>query len=485
MLYILLFSLTIAIFTITHSLGLMICVVFLVFVLSYYQIWKFVFHKFLFYSVVILCGLASVVVYDRRSIGSWDNLMLSYKWLYLHSQSITDKEFIVTDRERYGRYTINTLDHSLSLVLYTTTSLSPWDIITTKARPLRRAYYPQLCVFICRQSRQVVDNDWFDYDSRLYMQDIDWSLYDSSVFVQQHQPLSWIANLRESFFQTVVSKFGKTITAWLILGMTIGDRSLIEDERYDQFISSGLVHLIAVSGGNIAIVIIFFGMVLFWVPFYIRQVVLIIAVIWYAMIVGNDSSVIRATVMWLLTLFALFPWRQLSIWRSLAYARCGMLLYNPYYLIYDLWFGLSFWAVIGIVAADYYYSRYRSSSKKILRDFTSLLHNIISLYIVPTIGAMIWVLPLLLYMMPQTNILSPFINILIIPFVPIITVLGFVIPYISWNALSMILTWCIDYIIWLSMIGVRYGIYVSIEPWLQSLLLILVIGTWIRWLDRK
>lgn len=42
-----------------------------------------------------------------------------------------------------------------------------------------------------------------------------------------------------------------------MLGMTIGDKSLIDDARYDQYISSGLIHLIAVSGGNIAIVVLF------------------------------------------------------------------------------------------------------------------------------------------------------------------------------------------------------------------------------------
>ena len=60
-----------------------------------------------------------------------------------------------------------------------------------------------------------------------------------------------------------------------MLGMTIGDRSQIEQSRYDQFISSGLVHLIAVSGGNIAIVVLFVGMLIFWLPFYVRQIVLI------------------------------------------------------------------------------------------------------------------------------------------------------------------------------------------------------------------
>ncbi len=67
--------------------------------------------------------------------------------------------------------------------------------------------------------------------------------------------------------------------------MTIGDRSLIDKERYQQFIDSGLVHLIAVSGGNIAIVVLFAGLLLFWVPFYIRQVLLIVCIILYSLLV--------------------------------------------------------------------------------------------------------------------------------------------------------------------------------------------------------
>ncbi len=485
MIYIVLFSLTIALFTITHSLGLMICVIFLVFVLSYYKIWRFTFQRLILYSVVIWCGIASVVYYDWKTIGNWDDLILSYQWLYIVPELSGDEIFVVSERERHGRYTIIDTTRDLSLVLYTTASLSPWDVITTKAKPLRRTYYPQLCISLCRQSRQVMDNDSFDYDRWLYMQGLDWSLYDNSVFIIDYQDLSILGQVRESFFQTVVSRFGKTITAWLILGMTIGDRSLIEDERYNQFISSGLVHLIAVSGGNIAIVVIFVGMLLFWLPFYLRQGVLILAVIWYAMIVGNDSSVIRATMMWLLTLFAIFPWRQLSIWRSLAYARCGMLFYNPYYLIYDLWFGLSFSAVIGIVVAEYYYKRYNSSSEKIKNRLSLIFHKIVSLYIVPTIGAMIWVLPLLLYTMPQTNILSPFINMLIVPFVPLLTVLWFVIPYIWGNIFSTMMIWSMDYIVWLSMVGSRYGLFIVVDQWLQYILLSVVLLIWIWWLDRQ
>ena len=485
MIYIVLFSLTIALFTMTHSIWLVVCGIFVIWVLSYCQIGKFIYHRFRLYSMIVSGAIVSVVFYDRHMMKNRDDLLLSYRGLYISSQLLGSEQFVVMERERYGRYTINDPARDISLMLYTSVSLSPWDVIITKKQPLRRTYRPQLCMLLCRQSRQVMDNDWFDYNRWLYMQGLDWSLYDNAVFVQGHHTLSYLGQVRESFFQTVVAKFGKTITAWLILGMTIGDRSLIEDERYDQFISSGLVHLIAVSGGNIAIVVIFFGMMLFWMPFYLRQAVLILAVIWYAMIVGNDSSVIRATVMWLLTLFALFPWRQLSIWRSLAYARCGMLLYNPYYLIYDVWFGLSFSAVIGIVAAEYYYKRYNSSSEKIEKRISLVVRKIISLYIVPTIGAMIWVLPLLLYTMPQTNIISPLVNMMIVPFVPLITVLWFVIPYIWGDIFSTMMVWYMDYIVWLSIMGSRYGIFVIVEQWLQYALLSVVVLVWIWWLDRQ
>lgn len=60
------------------------------------------------------------------------------------------------------------------------------------------------------------------------------------------------------------------------------------------------------------------------------------AIIIYAYIVGADSSVIRATVMAVLTLFALLPGRQISLWRLMSYVWIGMLMRNPYFILYDL-----------------------------------------------------------------------------------------------------------------------------------------------------
>ncbi|MBU0627382.1 ComEC/Rec2 family competence protein [Patescibacteria group bacterium] len=43
----------------------------------------------------------------------------------------------------------------------------------------------------------------------------------------------------------------------MVLGMLIGDRSEIPPDDYQTFVDSGLVHLIAVSGGNIIMIVVF------------------------------------------------------------------------------------------------------------------------------------------------------------------------------------------------------------------------------------
>lgn len=51
-------------------------------------------------------------------------------------------------------------------------------------------------------------------------------------------------------------------------------------------------------------------------------------------------------------------------------------------------------------------------------------------YIMPTLGAMVGVTPLLLWSMEQTNIASPFFNFLVVPLVPIVTIGGFIVPFL-------------------------------------------------------
>jgi competence protein ComEC len=81
---------------------------------------------------------------------------------------------------------------------------------------------------------------------------------------------------------------------------------MMTDQDYDMFIDSGLVHIIAVSGGNIVMIVIFLSAILFRVPFYLRTFIILCAIIAYGIICGLESSVLRAVIMGSLSLLALF-----------------------------------------------------------------------------------------------------------------------------------------------------------------------------------
>lgn len=83
-------------------------------------------------------------------------------------------------------------------------------------------------------------------------------------------------------------------------------------------------------------IVVFLGGILFFLPFYLRNALIISGVCAFALIAGGDSSVVRALIMTVLSLLALFWGREVEIWRLMKYAFILMLCYNPYFLAYDL-----------------------------------------------------------------------------------------------------------------------------------------------------
>lgn len=91
-------------------------------------------------------------------------------------------------------------------------------------------------------------------------------------------------SMKKFIQQKVIDVYGENKISGLILGMLIGDKSQIPKKEYQQFIDSGLVHLIAVSGGNILMIVVFLQFVLFFLPFYVRIGGILIIIIGYSFI---------------------------------------------------------------------------------------------------------------------------------------------------------------------------------------------------------
>ena len=300
--------------------------------------------------------------------------------------------------------------------------------------------------------------------------------------------------IKQYIISRINDLFGRSDKAWLVRWMLIGSRAWLTDETYKSFIGSWLVHLIAVSGSNM----VYVAMVLWWLlrrlPYYMRMWCIGVWLIVYAVICWWDSSVIRAVIMSIMSIVALYSWRGNSIMYTLPFVMIGMLMSNPYQLVYDLGFILSFGAVIGLVVVTQW-RNLLTDAYDIAEEAQSIkrriLLNPIWSIIVPSIWATLWVLPSLMIMTGQYNITWFLINILLQPCIPFFT-LGGALSMITnhfWLMGQWIIAltdWMAGQIIWLSKWTVSHGVILAAQGrWSISIsvLCILFLWSWIYYIS--
>jgi competence protein ComEC len=135
----------------------------------------------------------------------------------------------------------------------------------------------------------------------------------------------------------------------LLLSVVLGEDQGLSPNLQQRFRASGLYHLLAVSGENIALVA-GAALLLVWLaglPRWLGHVAALAAIAAYVLAVGPQPSVLRAGVTGALCSLAWLAARQTDRWYFLLLGAAGLLAWNPY-LIFDAGFQLSFGAVIAI-----------------------------------------------------------------------------------------------------------------------------------------
>jgi len=410
----------------------------------------------------------------------------------------------ISDTQKYHRYYVETEDWK-TYALNSENDYHIWDILYLSASQKDLDFFN---IFSLNWNAIFTKEFWnydFNYDKWLFMKWVDGSMYektsikadcddDCSKFTMQwksprFKPLGKIDKIRAWIQNTVISIFWENKYSWLLLGLFIWDKSMIPSDNYNTFVDSWLVHIIAVSGGNIAMVLILLSFLLWFLPFYVRNGFLIVWIIFYAMICGSDASVFRAAVMWSLTLIALFRGREISIRRSMMYAFIAILIFNPFSLWYDIGFILSFGAIIWIVLFQKFSQNLAEKNKekkkwnkKQKSDFFD--RKFWKEYLVPTIWASLWTAPILIFFMNWVNLVGILLNVIIVPLIPIVTIYGFI---------SLILSLIIprsirirpekllmNVIYGLSEFWAKYAIFLqSWDTWKKYILVVLFVWLWI------
>jgi competence protein ComEC len=135
----------------------------------------------------------------------------------------------------------------------------------------------------------------------------------------------------------------------LVEGVVLGDDQGVSEQLRDRFRASGLYHLLAVSGQNVALVAgSMLGLAwLLAAPRWLGELGALGGITAYVLAVGPQPSVVRAGITGALGSLAWLAARPRDRWHFLLVGAAALLVWNPYTLL-DPGFQLSFSAVIAI-----------------------------------------------------------------------------------------------------------------------------------------
>lgn len=214
----------------------------------------------------------------------------------------------------------------------------------------------------------------------------------------------------------------------IINALLLGQRQDISQDTYKHFVQAGAIHILAISGLHVGIIMLLLNWIL--KPFNqipkLKKTIpfIIITLLWsYATIAGLSPSVVRAVTMFSLLSIAIHFKRTTNTYNTLFISAFILLLCNPFYL-FDVGFQLSYTAVFAIISIKPLFGRIWKPKNFILKKF----YDIFSV----SLAAQIGILPLSLYYFHQFPGLFMLSNIVIIPMLGILLVLGFIIVITSY-----------------------------------------------------
>jgi competence protein ComEC len=220
------------------------------------------------------------------------------------------------------------------------------------------------------------------------------------------EPLpAWPLRIRRRAVEIMQDSLPPTSAA-LLRGLLLGDRTPIPRDLDEAFRRAGVYHVLAVSGFNVALLAsaVFALLILARADRRIAATVAMVAVIAFAIVVGPEPSVLRATLMGVLVLGAILLDREASVLNSLSLAAIVVLALRPGDLR-DPGFQLSFAATGGIVLAP-------------------LARGVVFGALSVSVAAQLAVLPITVTHFNQASTIGVIANLVVVPLAALATVLG-------------------------------------------------------------
>jgi ComEC/Rec2-related protein len=267
--------------------------------------------------------------------------------------------------------------------------------------------------------------------------------------------------------------------------LIIGTNSNFDQTTKKLFINNNIYHIIVVSGFQLGILALVADKILKLIsaPVTHKFIILVTVLALYACISGFDPPVVRSlTSICLTSATLLLLGRKLSVFHSMIYSMCILLLLFPYYLI-SLSFWLSILATCGVYITDYLLKLFSQKPAW----WVTILSSSGVIYLLT--------LPLTSVFSNSVSIFSFITNLIILPSIPIVSLFA-VLAAIPWVGLGFgwLVSKIYDFLIWLLTLFNGWtnttGLSIKVEPfniteWILYYLIIIFVFGSIIWLKKK
>lgn len=237
------------------------------------------------------------------------------------------------------------------------------------------------------------------------------------------------AHIRRTFRRHLTPPRGALLDALLL-----GDRVALPESIRDAFLKTGTVHILAVSGLNVAPLAAVIGMVLLGcrVPRRMRHAAIVGLLVVYAILTGARPSIVRSVIMLGLWSLGVIIERESSIANALALAAILILAWQPW-AFGDPGFILSFGSLVAILLIQPMVQR-RWDEPSVLDRLAARLSRAAAIrlqmrravWALAAVSLAVWVglWPLVARYFGLVTPITLLANLLIVPLVPLVLALG-------------------------------------------------------------
>lgn len=219
--------------------------------------------------------------------------------------------------------------------------------------------------------------------------------------------------------------------ASFLSGLIFGGSSTLSKDLQDDFSATGTSHILAASGFNVSLFsMVFLGFITHTVLGRRKGAYLTAALlVSYVIVAGASAAVVRAGIMGALTLVGFLIRRKPSILNVTLLALAAMLMWNPLLLLDDVGFQLSFVATAAMLG----WSSKIEERCKFVPEAFELRKSFAG-----SLAAIIATLPIMLWHFGSVSLLSPVVNLIVLPLVPMLMAMtglalaaGFLVPTVG------------------------------------------------------